>query len=104
LKSKSIADLPLADRRTMNVINMSGTAVFTGYDSVQKPNFILAGGRAQSQMMWTDGASGQNMRLGIGQIDTDAPIEVVDEIKVLINAFSAEYGAAAGGSSRKGAL
>ena len=97
IESKSIADLPLADRRTMNVINMTGAAVFTGYDNGQKPNFILAGGRAQSQMLWIDGASGQNMRLGIGQIDTDPPVEVVSEIKVLSNAFSAEYGAAAGG-------
>ena len=97
IESQSIADLPLGDRRTLNVINMSGAAVFTGYDNGQKPNFILAGGRAQSQMVWIDGGSGQNMRLGIGQIDTDPPVELVSEIKVLSNAFSAEYGAAAGG-------
>ena len=67
--AKSIADLPLGDRRTMNVIQLSGGAVFNGYDNGQKPNFSLAGGRAQSQMFWIDGASGQNMRLGIGQMD-----------------------------------
>ena len=97
IDSKSVTDLPLADRRTMNIINMTGAAVFTGYDRGQKPNFILAGGRAQSQMMWIDGGSGQNMRLGIGQMNTDPPVELVSEIKVLSNAFSAEYGASAGG-------
>src|SRR5262249_29740593 len=97
VQSDSIRDLPLADRRTMHVIQMTGAAVFTGYDSGAKPNFILAGGRAQSQMLWIDGGSGQNMRLGIGQVDTDPPVELVDEIKILSNNYSAEYGASAGG-------
>ncbi len=97
IESKSIADLPLADRRTMNVIQLSAAAVFTGYDNGQKPNFSLAGGRAQSQMFWIDGGSGQNMRLGIGQVDIDPPVDLVDEIKVLSNNYSAEYGGSAGG-------
>jgi hypothetical protein len=95
--AKSIADLPLGDRRTMNVIQLNGGAVFTGYDNGQKPNFVLAGGRAQSQMFWIDGASGQNMRLGIGQMDTDPPVELVEEIKVLSNNYAAEFGGSAGG-------
>jgi hypothetical protein len=48
-------------------------------------------------MFWIDGAWGQNMRLGIGQVDTDPPVELVEEIKVLSNNYSAEYGASAGG-------
>ncbi|HLH18679.1 MAG TPA: carboxypeptidase regulatory-like domain-containing protein [Bryobacteraceae bacterium] len=97
IESRSIANIPLGDRRTMNVIQLSGAAVFAGYDSGQKPNFSLAGGRAQSQMFWIDGASGQNMRLGIGQIDTDPPTELVEEIKVLSNNYSAEFGGSNGG-------
>ena len=97
IQSKSIADLPLADRRTMNVIQLNAAAVFNGYGNGQKPNFVLAGGRAQSQMYWIDGASGQNMRLGIGQIDTDPPVDLVDEIRVLSNNYAAEYGGSAGG-------
>lgn len=97
IDSKSVADIPLGDRRTMNVIQLSGAAVFAGYDNGQKPNFSLAGGRAQSQMYWIDGASGQNMRLGIGQIDTDPPVEMIDEIKVLSNNYSAEFGGSNGG-------
>ena len=97
IESKSIADIPLGDRRTMNVIQLSGAAVFVGYDNGQKPNFSLAGGRAQSQMYWIDGASGQNMRLGIGQMETDPPVELIDEIKVLSNNYSAEFGGSNGG-------
>ncbi len=97
INTRDIEDLPLGNRRTMNVINLSPAAVFVGYDSGQKPNFSLAGGRTQSQMFWIDGGSGQNMRLGAGQVDIDPPAESVQEIQVLSNNYSAEYGGSAGG-------
>jgi len=77
VESRSIEDMPLGDRRTMNIIRFTGAAVFVTYDSGEKPNFSLAGGRTQSQMFWVDGGTAQNMRLGVGQIDTDPPVEVV---------------------------
>ncbi len=97
IETRDIADLPIGNRRTMNVVNLSPAAVFVGYDGGQKPNFSLAGGRTQSQMFWIDGASGQNMRLGVGQVDLDPPAETVQEIRILSNNYSAEYGASAGG-------
>jgi hypothetical protein len=97
IESADIENLPLGNRRTMNVLNLSPATAFVGYDSGQKPNFSLAGGRTQSQMFWIDGASGQNMRLGIGQVDLDPPAETVQEIRILSNNYSAEYGASAGG-------
>ena len=100
IESKSIADLPLGNRRTLNVIALTGAAVFVGYANTPgnaNPNFSLAGGRTQSQMFWIDGGSGQNMRLGVGQINLDPPVEAVDEIKALSNNYSAEYGGSAGG-------
>jgi hypothetical protein len=97
VESRSIEDMPLGDRRSMNMINITGGAVFVAYDSGQKPNFSLAGGRTQSQMFWIDGGTGQNMRLGVGQIDTDPPVETLQEVKILSNGYSAEYGGSAGG-------
>lgn len=97
IESRSVQDLPLGDRRAMNLINMIGGAVFVQYDSGAKPNFSLAGGRTQSQMFWIDGGTGQNMRLGIGQIDLDPPVETVQEVKVLTNNYAAEFGGSAGG-------
>ena len=97
VESRSIEDMPLGDRRTMNIIRFTGAAVFVNYDSGEKPNFSLAGGRTQSQMFWVDGGTAQNMRLGVGQIDTDPPVEVVQEVKVLANNYAAEYGGSAGG-------
>lgn len=97
VESKTIEDMPLSDRRSMNVIAITGGAVFVNYTSSGKPNFSLAGGRTQSQMFWIDGGTGQNMRLGVGQIDTDPSVESLQETKVLSNSYSAEYGGSAGG-------
>lgn len=97
VESKSIEDMPLGDRRAMNLIEITGAAVFVDYDDGSKPNFSLAGGRTQSQGFMIDGGTAQNMRIGIGQIDTDPPVESLQEVKVLANGFSAEYGGSAGG-------
>jgi Carboxypeptidase regulatory-like domain len=100
VESKSIEGLPLGNRRTLNVVQLSGAAVFVGYPNTPanvNPNFSLAGGRTQSQMAWIDGGNAQNMRMGAGQINLDPPVEAVQEVKVLSNNYSAEYGASAGG-------
>ena len=97
VEARSVENLPLGDRRSMNLIQSVGAAVFIGYDNGQKPNFSLAGSRQQSQMFWIDGGTGQNMRLGAGQVDLDPPVETVAEVKILANGYSAEYGGSNGG-------
>ena len=97
VEAKAVEDLPLGDRRSLNLIQMTGAAVFIGYDSGQKPNFSLAGSRQQSQMFWIDGGTGQNMRLGVGQVDLDPPVETVAEVKIMANSYPAEYGGSNGG-------
>lgn len=97
VEARNVQDMPLGDRRTMNIIQMTGAAVFVNYDSGGKPNFSLAGGRTQSQNFYMDGGTIQNMRLGIGQVDTDPPVETVAEVKVLSNSYAAEFGGSAGG-------
>jgi len=97
VESRTIEDMPLGDRRSMQMVNIIGGAVFVNYDAGAKPNFSLAGGRTQSQMLWLDGGSGQNLRLGIGQMDIDPPVEIVQEVKIMANNYAAEYGGSAGG-------
>ncbi len=100
VESKSIDALPLGNRRTLNVVELTGASVFVGYPNTPanvNPNFSLAGGRTQSQMAWIDGGNAQNMRIGAAQINVDPPIDAVAEVKVLTNNNSAEYGASAGG-------
>ena len=100
IESKSIGALPLGNRRTLNVVQLSGLAVFVNYPNTRataNPNFSLAGGRTQSQMAWIDGGNAQNVRMGVGQIDLDPPVEAVEEVRILTNNYAAEYGASAGG-------
>ena len=93
-----VADLPLGDRRTMNLINLvAGAVLVNPVSGSDKPNFSLAGGRSQSQMAWIDGGNDQNIRLGLGQIVVDPPVETIQEVKILSNTYSAEYGATSGG-------
>jgi outer membrane receptor protein involved in Fe transport len=98
VETRAVEDLPLGDRRALNLINITGAAVMVGYDSGSKPNFSLAGGRTQAQMFWIDGGTGQNMRLGAGQVDLDPPVETLQEVKVLSSAYSAEFGGSNGGT------
>jgi hypothetical protein len=100
IESKSIGALPLGNRRTLNVVQLSGAAVFVNYPNTPAnvtPNFSIAGGRTQSQMAWIDGGNAQNMRMGAAQINLDPPVETIEEVKVLTNNYSAEYGASASG-------
>src|SRR5437762_2849326 len=45
---EQVADLPLGDRRTMNLVNLAAGAVFVDYTTGGKPNLSLGGGRTQS--------------------------------------------------------
>ena len=93
--AQSIESLPLGNRRTMNVVQISGLATFLGDDGI--PTYSLAGGRLQSQMVWIDGGTGQNIRIGVGQQNVDPPVEAVQEIRIIVNSCPAEFGGSAGG-------
>jgi len=97
IDAKSIDELPLGNRRTMNVVKMTGGAVFLSDEPSARPVYSLAGGRMQSQMVWIDGGTGQNIRIGVGSQSVDPPIDTIQEIKVLSNSYPAEYGGSAGG-------
>lgn len=97
MESKNVSDLPLNGRRALSLAAVMPATVWVSYGGNAKPNFSLAGGRTQSQVFWIDGGNGQNMRLGVGQIDSDPPVEVVREFRILSNNYSAEFGGSAGG-------
>lgn len=97
IDSRVVSDMPLSGRRALELTKLIGGAVFVNYAGQAKPNFSLAGGRVQNQMFWLDGGNIQNMRLGIGQVDTDPPVEVIKEFRVVQNGYSAEFGGSAGG-------
>ncbi len=95
--SRVVSEMPLNGRRVLELARLAGGVVFVNYSNFAKPNFSLAGGRVQNQMFWLDGGNIQNMRLGVGQVDTDPSVEVIQEFRVVQNAYAAEYGGSAGG-------
>ncbi len=97
IETKSIENLPLGNRRAMNIIQMMPAAIFVTDSPNGQPVYSLAGGRMQTQMVWIDGSNGQNIRIGAGQQNVEPPIETMQDIQVLGNNYSAEYGAANGG-------
>lgn len=97
IEAKTVADMPLNGRRALSLVELSAAAVWVNYAGEAKPNFSLAGGRVQSQMFWLDGGTGQNMRMGVGQVDVDPPVEVIREFRIVQNTYSAEFGGSAGG-------
>jgi len=97
IEAKTIEDVPLGDRRAMNVLELNGAAVFVSYNSGSRPYFSVGGGRGRSQNFVMDGGSGQTIRIGQAQIEVDPPVATLQEVRVLTNGFSAEYGGTAGG-------
>lgn len=95
IENRTIEDIPLGDRRSLNIVRLLGGAVVV--TTGREPQVSLAGGRAGSFMFQMDGGTGQNMRLGSGQVEMNPPVEGMEEMKVLANNYSAEYGASSSG-------
>jgi hypothetical protein len=99
IDAKSIEGLPLGNRRTLNVINLTG-AVSVRYNNTPgnaNPDLSLAGGRTQSQIFWIDGGAGQNLGTGQGRSISIRRSRPFSEIRVLSNNNAAEFGGSAGG-------
>jgi outer membrane receptor protein involved in Fe transport len=97
IESKTISDMPPANRKTMNAVQTLGAAVFLSNNLGQAPVYSLAGGRVQSQMTWLDGGLTQNFRLGAGQQSIDTPIDAIQEVEVISTNYPAQYGSNSGG-------
>ncbi|RXH54727.1 TonB-dependent receptor [Granulicella sibirica] len=92
IEAKSVSELPLGNRTSMNIVALTGGAVF-----IDSANYSLSGGRTKSSMTWLDGGSGQNIRIGIGTAEVSPPVDTVQEIGVISNNYAAEFGGSAGG-------
>lgn len=92
IESKSVADLPLGSRTSMNIVSLTGGAVF-----IDSANYSLAGGRTKSSMTWLDGGSGQNIRIGIATAEVSPPVDTIQELGIITNNYAAEFGGSAGG-------
>lgn len=92
IESKSVSELPLGNRTSMNIVSLTAGAVF-----ISSSAYSLAGGRTQSSMTWLDGGTGQNIRIGIGNAEISPPVDTVQELGVISNNYSAEFGGSSDG-------
>jgi hypothetical protein len=98
VENRVVSQMPLPTLRSLDLVRLSANVVYLNPDdNYRKPYFSVAGGRVWNQSFLLDGANNQNMRLGVGQVEADPPMESIREFRVLENNYSAEYGGSSGG-------
>ncbi|MFL6435980.1 MAG: carboxypeptidase regulatory-like domain-containing protein [Terriglobales bacterium] len=96
---EEIENTPLLNRRItyLPLLNAANRPAINQGDVFMNQNLFTTNGSGRRQTSWVvDGSTG-NDSWGRQTIFTNVPIAAVDEITVLENAFSAEYGATTGG-------
>jgi len=97
IDQRTVQDMPLANRRALELVRLSSNVVFVNYSGDAKPRFAVAGGRAYKSTYMLDGGNIQNIRMASAQVDIDPPVEVIKEFRVVQNSYAAEYGGSASG-------
>ncbi len=93
IRNKTIANMPLINRRAAQLVRLNGFVVQNGNGS----QFMMAGGRGNNAMWTLDGGSTQNILLGVASLNFDPPIEALEEFSVEISNYKAEMGRSGGG-------
>ncbi len=96
IENRTISDMPLNGRRVGELLGLMGNAVFVQGDVI-RPRVSIAGGRADQQQWMLDGVNASNVALEAPQALFNPPVEAVQEIKILQNGYSAEYGNSSSG-------
>jgi Carboxypeptidase regulatory-like domain/TonB dependent receptor len=99
LSSAEVEELPLPTRRItyLPLVNAANRPALNQGDVFMNQNLFTTNGSGRRQTSWVvDGSTG-NDSWGRQTIFTNVPREAVQEMTVLENAFSAEYGATTGG-------
>ncbi|MCW5964090.1 MAG: TonB-dependent receptor [Bryobacterales bacterium] len=96
IENRTITDMPLNGRRVGELLGLMGNAVFVQGDVI-RPRVSIAGGRADQQQWMLDGVNASNIGLEAPQALFNPPVEAVQEIKILQNGYSAEYGNSSSG-------
>ncbi len=93
IQNKTIANMPLINRRAAQLVRLSGFVVQRGNGS----QFAIAGGRGNNAMWTLDGGGTQNILLGVASLTFDPPIEALEEFSVEVSNYKAELGRTGGG-------
>jgi len=93
VENRTIANLPLINRRAAQLARMTGFVVQIGTGA----NFAMAGGRGNNTNWRIDGSNVQNVLVGDQGLNFDPPIESLQEFNVSVSNYSAELGRTGGG-------
>ena len=96
IENKTIIDMPLNGRRVGELLALMGNAVYVSGDVI-RPRVAIAGGRADQQQWMIDGVNASNIALEVPQALFNPPVEAVQEIRILQNSYSAEFGNSSSG-------
>lgn len=99
LQSKQILDVPLLNRRItyLPLLNAANRPALNQGDAFMNENLFTTNGSGRRQTSWIADGSTANDSWGRQTIFTNIPDVAVQDMTVLENAFSAEYGATMGG-------
>ncbi len=97
INQRAVEDMPLGNRRALELVKLSSNVIFVNYAGDAKPQFAMAGGRGYKSTYVLDGGNIQNIRMASLQVDIDPPVEVIKEFRVIQNGYAAEFGASGSG-------
>jgi hypothetical protein len=92
--NEAIANMPLIDRRSIQLLRLNGFIVQN--NSGSSVSFSVAGGRSGNTNYYVDGGTVQNVTLGDQGIYFDPPVEALQEFNVNMSTYSAELGRSGG--------
>lgn len=93
VENKEILELPLNGRQVFDLVNL----VPGGFRTGGAGTVSLAGGRTQTAAALLDGITNGRGGLGAQNIETNPPIDIMQEFRVEANSYSAQYGRSNGG-------
>jgi hypothetical protein len=89
--NKEILELPLNGRNVFDLVSLTPTAFRMG------PNVSIGGGRTGAASPMLDGIYNSRGGLAPSNIEMNPPIDIMQEFRVEINNYSAQYGRSNGG-------
>ncbi|HAX43565.1 MAG TPA: hypothetical protein DCY80_13540, partial [Solibacterales bacterium] len=96
IENKTVSGMPINGRRVGDLLKLMGNAVYVTGDVI-RPRVTVAGSRGDQQQWLLDGVNSSNVALEIPQALFNPPVESVQEVRILQNNYSAEFGNSSGG-------
>jgi hypothetical protein len=98
IENITIEDMPLASRRGAGLVELMGAVAFVNEeDWAGIPNFAMGGGRARQQNWTLDGGNLTGPSVVTGILQVSPPVAAIQEIRVEMNGYPAEFGRSMGG-------